>query len=157
MVFEGTCYVTPILGAYLADSHWGRYKTILVFSSIYLCGMVCLTLTSWLPGLTPGPYDDPTWAQNALLFGSLGVIALGTGGIKPNVSAFGADQFDEKDPQVGWAGDSLQDNMPAHTQQQWTGCVRSVVPGCMLCSQLHTEAHCLLLAAAGQAREGAVF
>jgi dipeptide/tripeptide permease len=100
MVFEGTCYVTPLLGAYLADSHWGRYKTILVFSSIYLGGMVCLALTSWLPGLTPGPYDDPTLLQNALLFGSLGVIALGTGGIKPNVSAFGADQFDEKDPQV---------------------------------------------------------
>uniref|UniRef100_A0A383WJ92 Major facilitator superfamily (MFS) profile domain-containing protein n=1 Tax=Tetradesmus obliquus TaxID=3088 RepID=A0A383WJ92_TETOB len=99
MVFEGTCYVTPLLGAYLADSHWGRYKTILVFSSIYLVGMVCLALTSWLPGLTPGPYDDPSLLQNALLFGSLGVIALGTGGIKPNVSAFGADQFDEKDPQ----------------------------------------------------------
>lgn len=47
----------------------------------------------------PGPYDDATWVQQAALFGALGVIALGTGGIKPNVSAFGADQFDEKDPQ----------------------------------------------------------
>lgn len=100
MVFEGTCYITPILGAYLADSHWGRYKTILVFSSIYLLGMICLTLTSWLPGLTPGPTEDATWVQNGMLFAALGVIALGTGGIKPNVSAFGADQFDEKDPQV---------------------------------------------------------
>jgi dipeptide/tripeptide permease len=35
MVFEGTCYLTPLLGAWLADSHWGRYKTILVFSIIY--------------------------------------------------------------------------------------------------------------------------
>jgi dipeptide/tripeptide permease len=35
-VFEGTCYMTPLIGAYLADSVWGRYKTILVFSTIYL-------------------------------------------------------------------------------------------------------------------------
>ena len=32
----GTCYITPLLGAWLADSLWGRYKTILVFSVIYL-------------------------------------------------------------------------------------------------------------------------
>jgi dipeptide/tripeptide permease len=54
MVFEGTCYITPLLGAYLADSHWGRYRTILVFSTIYLFGCVLLTATSGLPGLTPG-------------------------------------------------------------------------------------------------------
>ena len=35
-LFEGTCYMTPLLGAWLADSHWGRYKTILVFSAIYM-------------------------------------------------------------------------------------------------------------------------
>ena len=35
MLFEGTCYLTPILGALLADSIWGRYKTILIFSGIY--------------------------------------------------------------------------------------------------------------------------
>lgn len=35
-LFEGTCYLTPLLGAWLADSRWGRYKTILVFSTIYV-------------------------------------------------------------------------------------------------------------------------
>lgn len=34
-LFSGTCYITPLLGAWLADGYWGRYKTIMVFSSIY--------------------------------------------------------------------------------------------------------------------------
>ena len=35
-LFEGTAYLTPILGAWLADAAWGRFKTILVFSIIYM-------------------------------------------------------------------------------------------------------------------------
>lgn len=97
-LFEGTCYLTPLLGAWLADSMWGRYKTIIVFSVIYFLGMVMLAASAWLPGLTPPPDEYATPLQNAALYTSLYVIALGTGGIKPNVSAFGADQFDEADP-----------------------------------------------------------
>ncbi|KAK9827526.1 hypothetical protein WJX74_008315 [Apatococcus lobatus] len=99
MVFEGTCYLTPLLGAWLADSLWGRYKTILVFSVIYMIGMITLALTAWLPGLTPKEYGvTATPLQNGLLYGSLYIVAVGTGGIKPNVAAFGADQFDEANP-----------------------------------------------------------
>lgn len=97
-LFEGTCYLTPLLGAWLADSLWGRYRTILVFSIIYFVGMVMLASSAFLPGLTPDPDRYPTLIQNAALYTSLYVIALGTGGIKPNVSAFGADQFDESHP-----------------------------------------------------------
>lgn len=98
-LFEGTCYLTPLLGAWLADSILGRYRTILIFSVIYFVGMVMLALTAFLPGLTPPPDLYPNALQNAALYTSLYVVALGTGGIKPNVSAFGADQFDEADPQ----------------------------------------------------------
>ena len=98
-LFEGSCYLSPLLGAWLADSIWGRYRTILVFSLIYLVGMVSLAASAAIPGLTPPPDRFPTLLQSAALYVSLYIVALGTGGIKPNVSAFGADQFDETNAQ----------------------------------------------------------
>jgi len=63
--------------------------------------MVTLALSTWIPGLQP-PHEGDTanWVQNLALYGSLYIVALGTGGIKPNVSAFGADQFDMSNPKV---------------------------------------------------------
>ena len=34
--WSGTCYITPLLGAFLADSYLGRYWTIASFSVIYV-------------------------------------------------------------------------------------------------------------------------
>lgn len=43
-------------------------------------GMVTLTGSAWIPGLTPGPDDeDAKWFQTAALFGALYIVALGTG------------------------------------------------------------------------------
>ncbi|MQM11907.1 hypothetical protein Taro_044820 [Colocasia esculenta] len=33
--WQGTCYIAPLIGAVLADSYWGRYWTISVFSTVY--------------------------------------------------------------------------------------------------------------------------
>lgn len=86
------CYITPLIGALMADSVLGRYKTILLASSIYLGGMVLLTLSASVPYLSPiSPTIPPTGLQYAILYISLAIIALGTGGIKPVVSVFGAD------------------------------------------------------------------
>lgn len=63
--------------------------------------MVTLALSTWIPGLQPAHEGDTAnWLQNLALYGSLYIVALGTGGIKPNVSAFGADQFDMTDAKV---------------------------------------------------------
>lgn len=37
----GTTYITPILGAYIADAHLGRYWTFVIASLIYL--LVCFS------------------------------------------------------------------------------------------------------------------
>lgn len=60
-----------------------------------------LTLSASVPGLKPTCYEKDvciaTKAQIALCFTSLYLVALGTGGIKPCVSSYGADQFDDHD------------------------------------------------------------
>ncbi|PIN01858.1 H+/oligopeptide symporter [Handroanthus impetiginosus] len=100
--WQGTCYLTPLIGAVLADAYWGRYWTIAAFSTIYFIGMCTLTLSATVPSFMPPECVDSicpsaTPAQYAIFFFGLYLIALGTGGIKPCVSSFGADQFDDTD------------------------------------------------------------
>ncbi|KAL0338216.1 UNVERIFIED_CONTAM: protein NRT1/ PTR FAMILY 8.1 [Sesamum angustifolium] len=99
--WSGTCYVTPLLGAFLADAYLGRYWTIATFSTVYAFGMTILTLSATVHGLKPfcDPNNGchPTGLQIGVFYAGLYLIALGTGGIKPCVSSFGADQFDDSD------------------------------------------------------------
>ena len=73
-------YFMPLVGGYVADAYLGRFTTILAFSSVYAVGSACLALAAALKssGLT--------------MFG-LFLIGVGTGGIKPCVSAFGGWSF----------------------------------------------------------------
>lgn len=43
--WQGTCYLTPLIGAVLADAYWGRYWTIAAFSTIYFI-VIHLSLTT---------------------------------------------------------------------------------------------------------------
>lgn len=71
-------YFTPLIGAYISDKFWGRYNTILFISLIYCVGNLMLAL-----GV------GSLWG----LYIGLGLVAIGSGGIKPCVSAFCGDQF----------------------------------------------------------------
>ncbi|XP_075489798.1 protein NRT1/ PTR FAMILY 8.1-like [Primulina tabacum] len=99
--WSGTCYITPLIGAFVADAYLGRYWTIACFSTIYVIGMTLLTLSASVPGLKPTCHgNDNCYAskmQAVICFVALYLVALGTGGIKPCVSSFGADQFDDTD------------------------------------------------------------
>ncbi|XP_061367071.1 protein NRT1/ PTR FAMILY 8.3-like isoform X2 [Gastrolobium bilobum] len=100
--FQGTCYLTPLVGSFFADAYWGRYWTIVVFFGIYLIGICILTLSATIPSLEPkecvnSVCPSATLAQNTVFFLGLYLIALGTGGIKPCIWPIGADQFDDTD------------------------------------------------------------
>ncbi len=83
-LFVGSAYLFPILGGLLSDAFWGKYKTILYLSVIYCMGH-CLLACMELVGDT----------KVVLLLG-LTLIAIGSGGIKPCVSAHVGDQFGAK-------------------------------------------------------------
>ena len=73
-------YLFPLLGGWLADRFLGKYHTVLWLSLLYCAGHACLAI-----------FED----NRTGFFVGLGLIALGSGGIKPCVASFVGDQFDQ--------------------------------------------------------------
>ncbi|EDX01261.1 peptide transporter family 1 isoform X3 [Drosophila yakuba] len=82
--FTMLVYIFPLIGALIADGWMGKYKTILYLSLVYSLGAMVVSF-----GAVPIT-GMPTKAVTVV---GLLLIAVGTGGIKPCVSAFGGDQF----------------------------------------------------------------
>ena len=70
-------YFVPVFGALAADLLFGKYRTIIALSLVYCAGHGVLALDDTRVGLVAG----------------LTLIALGSGGIKPCVSAHLGDQY----------------------------------------------------------------
>lgn len=79
-LFTMANYFFPIVGAIVSDVLWGKYKTIILLSIVYVMGHLALAIDESRVGLSIG----------------LTLIAIGAGGIKPCVSAHVGDQFEEK-------------------------------------------------------------
>ena len=76
-LFVSAVYFMPLVGALLCDIWLGKYRTILCFSLIYCLGFLAMSLDNTRTGLATG----------------LILIAIGSGVIKPCVSANVGDQF----------------------------------------------------------------
>jgi POT family proton-dependent oligopeptide transporter len=81
-IFGMANYFVPVIGAILADAVWGKYKTIILLSLVYCLGHLTLVVDDTRLGLCLG----------------LGLIAIGSGGIKPCVSAHLGDQYRDSIP-----------------------------------------------------------
>lgn len=84
-IFTLLSFAFCFLGGLLAETYVGRYTTILVFSAIYAAGCALTAFAA-----TPAMESIPLF-----MVGILVLTAPGTGGVKPNIGTFGADQFDD--------------------------------------------------------------
>ena len=101
---SGTCCILPILGGWLADSKFGKYSVILFSAVVYFIGTILLPLGC----ITKDGKEHSNWAATdlttnhafkmAVYISGLILVAFGTGGIKANVSPFGAEQISNRGP-----------------------------------------------------------
>ncbi|KAJ1275237.1 hypothetical protein BS78_05G121200 [Paspalum vaginatum] len=112
--FIGTVFLLSLLGGFLSDSYLGSFWTMLIFGFVELSGFILLAVQAHLPQLRPPPCDmmaaaaggqqaceKAGGAKAGIFFAALYLVALGSGCLKPNIIAHGADQF-----RRGSAGDA---------------------------------------------------
>lgn len=87
-LFVASAYFFPVIGGIVADAFLGKYLTILLLSAVYCAGHLCLALMDM-----PEPLLAATFEPRGWLFAGLALVAVGSGGIKPCVSAHVGDQF----------------------------------------------------------------
>ncbi|CAA0836349.1 Protein NRT1/ PTR FAMILY 5.7 [Striga hermonthica] len=98
----GVTTTMPLIGGFLADSYLGRFWTVMAASALYLLGLFLLTMSSVAPALKPCAGDTCPKARKihvTFFFLAIYLIAIATGGHKPTLESFGADQFDDDHPE----------------------------------------------------------
>jgi POT family proton-dependent oligopeptide transporter len=80
-LYMAACYFAPLLGGFVADRLLGKYWTIVLFSVPYVVGQVLVGMSN-----------------EQLLYGSLALLALGSGVIKPNISTLMGMTYDQQRP-----------------------------------------------------------
>lgn len=90
-IFTGLVYITPILGGIISDKWWGQRKTVYTGAIIIAFGQFALAFSSlaidWNPVF-----------REQLLFIGLGILILGNGLFKPNISTMVGALYEPNDP-----------------------------------------------------------
>ncbi|KAJ7225107.1 PTR2-domain-containing protein [Mycena haematopus] len=85
--YQFWCYITPLIGAYIADAHLGRYNTIVIAVGIALVGHIVLIVSA-----IPGVIDKSNTALGVFMLAQI-IMGFGTGLFKANISPLVAEQY----------------------------------------------------------------
>jgi POT family proton-dependent oligopeptide transporter len=78
--FLGLCYLTPMLGGYVADRYLGNRNCIILGGTVMGIGQLLLFTSGYT-------YASNLELSKMIMWASLGVIILGNGFFKPNISS----------------------------------------------------------------------
>lgn len=92
-IFTGLVYVTPIIGGVLADKILGQRKTIYIGGLSMAIGQFLLAISASMHGSDTGMEFRQT-----VFFAGLGILILGNGFFKPNISTMVGELYDNNDP-----------------------------------------------------------
>ncbi|KAL4917528.1 POT family-domain-containing protein [Aspergillus aurantiobrunneus] len=88
------CYVTPILGAWIADEFWGRLKTIQMSITFAMIGHVILVVSALPPVIKHSDAAVICFTIGLVIFG------IGVGGFKSNIAPLIAEQHRDTRPYI---------------------------------------------------------
>ncbi|OZI05938.1 MFS transporter [Siphonobacter sp. BAB-5385] len=86
--YTSLVYLTPLIGGYIADKYWGNRRSILVGGLVMALGQFFLFCSGSI-------YDQP--GGNMLLYVGLGLMIVGNGFFKPNISSMVGTLYDPAD------------------------------------------------------------
>ncbi|KAL8128159.1 protein NRT1/ PTR FAMILY 4.6-like isoform X2 [Apium graveolens] len=108
--YMGSTFLLSLLGGFVCDTYLSGFRSCVLFGAIEVLGYAVLATQAFIEHLRPLPCkDDFTLSPNqcekadsgqvAMLYTGLYLVALGGGGMKAAIPSFGADQYDERDPE----------------------------------------------------------
>ncbi|MBA0716506.1 hypothetical protein Golax_015332 [Gossypium laxum] len=99
--FMGSTFLLSLIGGFISDTFISRFTTSIIFGFIEVLGLALVTIQAYSKDLQPAYCGKPTCIDGSkavMFYFSLGLLALGAGGVKGALPALGGDQFDHKDP-----------------------------------------------------------
>ncbi|KAL4352968.1 hypothetical protein GQ457_06G021870 [Hibiscus cannabinus] len=92
--FMGSTFLLSLVGGFISDTFLTRYTTCLIFGFLE----VLASSKEFQPTFCGGKSSCIQGGKALMLYASLGLLALGSGGVKGALPALGGEQFDHKDP-----------------------------------------------------------
>ncbi|ONI04107.1 hypothetical protein PRUPE_6G303000 [Prunus persica] len=98
--FMGSTFLLSLTGGFISDTYLSRFTTCLIFGAVEILALVLMTIQAYSKDLHPKPVCKSSCVEGGMafmLYASLCLLALGSGGVRGALPALGADQFNRKE------------------------------------------------------------